>query len=195
MYTKHHTEGLILKSFERGEKDRAYAIFTKGFGLVYAHASGVRSESSKLCGAIQDLAYIDLVFIQARDRWRITDARNILNTWTKLQTKKNRELVARMLALVNKMLAVHDPQPELFETVVRGILFLSQTNITDKERANLEILLALRILKHLGYLGEEQSLQYLLSSPFVNDIFIFEAGRLRHQALSEINRSMKELQF
>ena len=193
MYTKHHTEGIILKSFNRGETDRAYAIFTRRFGLVYAHGKSVRAETSKLRGALQDLNYSDFVLVRARDRWRITDARPILSTWAEISTNEKREVVVRMIKLAGKLLAAHDPQPALFDTLASGIMFMSRTNLAPAECANVEVLLALRVLKHLGYLGEARVLEHLLASPFINDIHIFEAGRLRTRALSEINRSMKEL--
>lgn len=193
MYTKHHTKGLILKSFDRGEADRAYALFTEKFGLVYAHAQGVRKEKSKLRGALQLLSYSDIVLVRARDRWRITDARVILNTWQALATTEKREVAARMCDLVRRLLGAEEAQPELFHTLAEGILFLSRTRLLQNEIESLEVLLALRILRHLGYLGESKALDHLLASPFINDILIFEAGRLRTRALSEINRSMKEL--
>lgn len=193
MYTKHHTEGIILKSFERGEADRVYVIFTRAFGLVYAHASSVREEKSKLRGALLDFTYGEFTLVRARDRWRLTDARVLLATWNSLGVDAKRGVVVRMLGLVGKLSAAEDPQPELFDIVSRGMVFLSRTALSGSECANLEVLLALRVLKHLGYLGEAKPLEHLLASPFINDMLLFEAGRLRTRALSEINRSMREL--
>ena len=186
-YAKYHTDGFVLKSFDRGEADRAYAILTREFGLVYAHALG--AEGSKLRSSLQDLSYDELALVRTRDRWRVTDARSVLGTWK----AKDRALVARMLGLVGKLIAEHDPQPELFETIVRGATFAARTTLTSVEHSNLEVLLALRVLKHLGYLGESEPLAHLIASPFVTDIAIFEAGRLRTRALAEINRSIREL--
>lgn len=193
MYTKHYTKGLILQTFDRGETDCAYVILTEAFGLVYAHAKGVRTEHSKLRGALQQYMYVEIAFVRAKDRWRITDSRTVLHTWEALQDTQRREVVARMFDLVRRLVGQEEAQPELFFTLTEGILFLSRTHLSKEEVANLEVLLALRLLRHLGYLGDNKVLEHLIASPFINDILIFEAGRLRIRALSEINRSMREL--
>ena len=192
-YTKHHTEGLILHTFERGEADRAYAIFTEQFGLLYAHATSVRLEKAKLRGALQEFGYSDVVLVRARDRWRITDARVVFSTWGALGDSTKRELVARLFRLVRRLMGTEEAHPELFRVLAEGVLCIGRMHLSHEELHNLEVLLALRVLRHLGYLGDAQPLDHLLASPFINDILIFEAGRLRTRALSEINRSMREL--
>lgn len=193
-YTKHHTQALILRSFDRGEYDRAYALLTREFGLIYAHAKSVRKEQSKLRGALQDFMYSEIVVVRARESWRITDARVELDTWSAVgDSTAKKQLIARLYSLVGKLIGVEDLQSSLFDTLAHGALFLSRTHLRSDELANLEVLLALRILRQLGYLGEDRSLEHLLATPFINDILVFEAGRLRTKALSQINRSMRSL--
>jgi len=194
-YTKQNTPGIILKSFDRREADRAYVILTRNFGLVYADASGVRAETSKLRGALQDFSYSEITLIRARDRWRITDASVVLNTWQSIKESEKRALLGRMFHLVDKLVETHQEEEELFDALANAVFFLAKTRMTREECNNLEVLLALRVLRRLGYLGESASLEHVIASPFINDIHLFEAGRLRRRALSEINRSMREIQF
>ena len=45
---KYTTQCIVVESFDQGEHDRAYKLFTRDFGLVTAHAKSIRKLESKL---------------------------------------------------------------------------------------------------------------------------------------------------
>ena len=71
MYQKYQTEALVLGSRERGEADRVFALYTRDFGLVWARASGVRRENSKMRYALQSYCYIQTGLVRGKRGWRL----------------------------------------------------------------------------------------------------------------------------
>jgi hypothetical protein len=66
---------------------------------------------------------------------------------------------------------------------------LEKTKINDLQ--NVEIIIVLRILDNLGYIGGNEELQNFIKSPFENDL-IFTAAKNRTKILLEINKALKE---
>src|ERR1700733_3333657 len=77
MYQKYQTEALILKSFEQGEADKVFALFTHDFGLVRARASAVRSEHSKMRFAMQKYARAKVSLVKGKRGWRAAGASSL----------------------------------------------------------------------------------------------------------------------
>ena len=74
MYQKYNTEALILGSWESGESDRVFALFTRDFGLVRARATAVRAERSKMRYALQSYAHANVSLVRGKRGWRLAGA-------------------------------------------------------------------------------------------------------------------------
>ena len=88
------------------------------------------------------------------------------------------------------MLAGVEPNPALFLDLLNG-LFILEKSETKEELHNIEVIIVLRILNNLGYIGENETLQNIIKSPFEKDL-IFEVSRSRTKILSAINKALKE---
>lgn len=193
-YTKYHTQGIVLKKFDRGEADQVYAIFTREAGILYAHAQGVRKVGSKLRGGLQVGTVGTFSFIRARVSWRVTHASASVLAGTRLaQQARLNEVFGRLARLVMKLVPREEPQIELFDVFAHALRFIVRYELRDDDIENLEALLALRVLYTLGYVGKTKQFGYLLASPFVTDVFLAEAARVRQGALVRINRALREL--
>ena len=123
------------------EADRIYTIMTRNLGLVRATAIGVRKESSKLRGNLEPLSLSTISFVKGKDYWRLTSAEFIQNI-------PSIPMIARPLALIEKLVQGEAPNPELFDAVEKSVLSpelcdeMFETNLVSK------------ILFHLGYLKE-----------------------------------------
>ena len=123
------------------EADRIYTIMTRNLGLVRATAIGVRKESSKLRGNLEPLSLSTISFVKGKDYWRLTSAELIQNILAA-------PVIARPLALIEKLVQGEAPNPELFDAVEKSVLSpelcdeMFETNLVSK------------ILFHLGYLKE-----------------------------------------
>ena len=190
MHHIYHTEGIILESFNSGEAGKYYAIFTRDLGMIYASAQGVRKMSSKLRYVLQDFSYIKLDLVKGRDFWRLTSASktNSLNTLTK--KTRNFKVLANIARLLKRLLAGEEANQSLFNDLVKGLHILEK--IEDEEGiAHIEVILVLRILNNLGYVGGDINLDNLVQSPFEYDL-VFEVAKNRKEILQHINKALKE---
>lgn len=179
-----------MSSRNYGEAGKYYSIFTRDLGMVYASAQGVRKMSSKLRFIMQDFAYLKIDLVQGKDFWRVTSASktNLLEDIT-----KNSEALAvfsNVARLLKRLLAGEDPNEHLFQDILKGLLVLEKSEKKDDLR-NIEVVMVLRILKNLGYIGQDKDFDSLVESPFEEGL-IFEASKSRIKILSEINKALKE---
>jgi DNA repair protein RecO len=185
-----HTEGIILGSRNFGESGKYYYIFTRDLGMIYASASGVRKIASKLRFILQDFAYIKVDLVQGQNIFRVTSASktNMLEVVTKQpETLKIFNNIARLL---KRLLAGIEPNQALFTDVLQGLLVLEK--IKEKgDLHNAEVVMVLRILNNLGYIGGNENLKDLIKSPF-EESMIFEVSKSKSHILHQINKALKQ---
>ncbi len=193
-HTKHHTEALIVGTYDRGEVDRLYMLFTKDFGLLYAKARGVRKIHSKLRSTLQNLSHIHCSLIRAQDTWQLTNA-DVHDTLAASLYGKEKELlrVGRIVKLLKRLLEREEKNKALYQTVIEGLRYLAHPTLSTQERDYTEALVVMRILHALGYLGNPHYFGYLLGSVHVNDMLVGETGRVQSRAVAEINRSLRTI--
>ncbi|MFZ3011676.1 MAG: DNA repair protein RecO [Minisyncoccia bacterium] len=189
MHHIYHTEGIILGSKNYGETGKYYYIFTRDLGMIYASAQGVRKLSSKLRFVLQDFSYVKIDLVQGKDFWRVTSA----SKTNKLeQLSKNYEtflVVSNIGKLLKRLLAGIEPNQALFSDLINGLSVLEKSG-KDGLR-DVEIILVLRILNNLGYIGDDKVLERLIKSPFEENL-IFEVSKSKSQVLNQINKALKE---
>lgn len=195
-YTKHHTMGFVLQAFNIGEANRAYHILTRDLGLIHAKAQSVRELRSKLRFGLQELVFADMSFVRAKDTWRVTHARTTYSLLDAVVADREKvALIRRTLKLLRRLLQGEEKDTVLYDIVSQAFTFLGTTSFSHDNLLNFEVLTVLRILHHLGYLGEDRYFGYLLAAPYMNDMHISEAGRVRTRAVREINRTLRVLDF
>lgn len=190
MHHIHHTEGIILGSKNFGETGRYYSIFTRDLGMVYASAQGVRKMSSKLRFILQDFAYVKIDLVQGKDFWRVTSASKTNKLEAITKHKDNFAVFFNIANLLKRLLAGVEPNEALFVDLVNGLSILEKTK-TKEDLQNIEVVIVLRILNNLGYIGGNEILQNLIKSPFEENL-IFEISKSRPQVLRHINKALKE---
>ncbi len=190
MHHIYHTEGIILGSRNLRESDKYYFIFTRDLGMIYASASGVRKMSSKLRYVLQDFAYIKVDLVQGRNTFRITSASktNLLDGITK--RPETLRIVSSVARLLKRLLAGVEPNEVLFADLIHSFSVLEKVE-NKNDFQNIEVVMVLRILNNLGYIGENEILQNLVRSPF-DETIIFEASQARSHVLKHINDALKE---
>ncbi len=190
MHHIYHTEGIILGSKNFGEAGRYYSIFTRDLGLIYGSAQGVRKMSSKLRFVLQDFAYIKVDLVQGRDFWRVTSATKTNELEDINKMPKNLAVFVNITRLLKRLLAGIEPNPELFTDVLNGLYVLEKSK-TDEDLRNIEMIMVLRILNNLGYIGGSEEMQKLVRSPLESGL-VYEISKQRSQVLFLINKTLKE---
>jgi hypothetical protein len=87
------------------------------------------------------------------------------------------------------LLAGVEKNEALFADLINSFSVLEKTE--RKDLRNIEMIIVLRILDNLGYIGGNEALQNFIKSPFENDL-VFTAAQNRTKILSEINKALKE---
>ncbi|MBP6888386.1 MAG: recombination protein O N-terminal domain-containing protein [Candidatus Pacebacteria bacterium] len=134
---KYTTEGVILESYDQGEHDRAFKVFTKDFGMIICHARSVRKLESKLRAHILPRSISLLTLVKGREVWRLTGAE-----------RKNLEtpFVAEVVELLKRFVRGEGAHKSLYKRLIE---LSALTQEYDKEKVRLLIYYVL--LVELGY--------------------------------------------
>lgn len=73
---KYVTRSIVLESFDQGEHDRAYKIFTREYGLLMCQAKSIRKLESKLRAHILPRSLSLVTLVKGREVWRLVGAEN-----------------------------------------------------------------------------------------------------------------------
>jgi DNA repair protein RecO len=190
MHHIYHTEGLILGSSNYGEAGKYYSVFTRDLGMVFASAQGVRKISSKLRFVLQDFSYAKMDFVRGKDFWRITSASKTNKLESVSQRRETLEVFSNISRLLKRLLAGEEANEVLFDDLLNGLSVLEKCETTEELR-NIEVVIVLRVLHNLGYIGEMEMTDDIVKSPFEQDL-VFKVSKNRNKILSEINKAIQE---
>lgn len=192
-YTKYTTEAIILRSFNVGEADRYFSLFTKDIGLIQAQARGVRQLKSKQRYALQNMSLSQVSLVRGKSRWRITNAISRESAFASLDDKSMRAF-ARILKLLDRLIKGEEENKDLYILVYEGYTYIRDMNLTEKSIKSVEVLLVLRILENLGYLERNKFSELFRGEPFNGEKVVMTAHVLG-KAVFEINESIKASQL
>ena len=193
MHHIYHTEGVILGSRNYGEAGKCFYIFTRDLGMLYASAQGVRKLSSKLRYVLQDFNYVKVDLVRGKDFWRVTSASKTNALEGILEDKNKLGIMVNISKLLRRLLAGEDANEILFADLIKGLQVLEKTEKRE-ELPNVEVILVLRILNNLGYIGGAENLQSLITSPFEDEL-VYQVAKSKRDILAEINKALRETQL
>ncbi len=193
-HTIYHTKGFIVSSFDTGESNKFFRIYTKDHGLVNATAQGVRLMKSKLRYSLQDSHYCDISLVRGKDIWRITSASINKYHSNEIHLNRNKRIVfSKIIALLRKLIQGEEADPKLFKVIENGYLYLGQKDLDEKEIHNLEIILVLQILNILGYLDTPETYLKFVESDVFSASLINEVGESKQDVVSVINNTLESI--
>jgi len=196
MHHIYHTQGFILQAMNSGESNKFITIFTRDLGLIRASAQGARFLKSKLRYSLQEFSYAEVSLVHGKSGWRITNAKQIRSLYEHFKDSSEKlELAARILFLLRRLLHGEEKNERLFLVIEHGFEFLKKQVSTIEESANFELIIVLRVLHILGYVGKVPALSIFIESPDINPAMLPEIARIRLEAISTINKSLKETQL
>ena len=189
MYQKYHTEALVLRSYERGEADRVFALLTEDFGLVRARASAVRRENSRQRYALQTGARVRISLIRGSRGWRIAGAEALGGIAPENASALG--VFARLSALLERLLQGEEANAYLFATCAEAHAALQLT--PHETHHSLELLAVARILFALGYLSAE-SLGAAAASTTYEHVTLVTAPE-KTSLLASVNKALQATQL
>lgn len=186
MYQKYNTDALVLGSREYGEADKIFSLFTRDFGLVYARASAVRSESSRMRYALQNYSRSRVSLVRGKRGWRIGGTVALKSAGD----GEGAETFARIARLILRLIAGEDENQYVFATLSEAHEALKQES--KESRATIELVCVARVLYGLGYLSSEALETTLFTHTSYASEHVREAEILKEKLLPSVNRAIAE---
>jgi recombinational DNA repair protein (RecF pathway) len=134
---KYTTKAIVIESFDQGEHDRVYKLFTREFGLLMAHAKSVRKLESKLRAHVLPRTVSLVTLVAGREMWRLVGAEEQKGAGT---------VIGDIAALVRRLIRGEGTHKALYDRLME---FMVAEPSFDKQKARL--LLYFMCLVELGY--------------------------------------------
>ena len=190
MYQKYQTDALVLGGRENGENDRTFALYTREFGLLWARASAVRKESSRMRYALQNYSHASVGVVRGKRGWRAAGATAVTHAHG---DERAVAAFARIAHLVLRLVQGEEANPYLFAALAEAHSALMQEKCDAF--ATIEIVCVARILYALGYISTEALSSALFTHTAYTGEYLLEAETMRDTLLSSINKAIAEAQL
>jgi len=188
MHPIFHTEGIIISSRNIKEADKYFWIFTRDFGMLRADARSVRKHDSKLRTFLTDFSRAKISFVKTKIGWRITSVQGL--SFLENAGIFGKEIFSKSAKLLQRLCPPDEKHIELYEDIV-SIFEKKTEEFFINDYKNIELVSAIRILFHLGYIEHNASvLPFTRGS--VSKILLTDAFVQRRELLKTVNNSLKE---
>lgn len=194
------TEGFVLGGSNFGESNKILFIFTRELGFIMASAQGLRNLKSKLKYSLQDFSFSELSIVRGKNMWKVTNAKEKSSLYSAF--KENEEalkMCASIFLFLKKMLAGEERDEVLFEIISSAFSYLSgftaEKILESVALKNFELILMLRILNRLGYVGASENFSVFAGSHHWDSDVVEKMSISRNWALAEINKAIRESQM
>jgi recombinational DNA repair protein (RecF pathway) len=151
-------------------------------GLLRASARAARRENSKLRYGLEMLTQARFSLIRGVYEWKITGTQDVSHLCVPT-TALERQAAGRVARLVLRLVRGEEPNLALYTTLEEGLKALARG-------ADVEVVLVLRILRHLGYLPDTQELRPFIEKDFFSIELAGEIAASRKQLIKTINESL-----
>jgi recombinational DNA repair protein (RecF pathway) len=157
---KYVTRCLVLESYDQGEHDRAYKVFTREFGMLVCQAKSIRKIESKLRAHILPRSISLITLVEGKEVWRLVGA---------VEEVPSPLYVHEVSTLLKRFVRGGGSQKTLYDRVVA---FMEAAHLYEEQTARL--LLYYIVLVELGYadakvIGIETIKEY--SKETVDDLY------------------------
>lgn len=180
---KYVTKAIILESYDQGEHDRAYKVFTREFGLLICQAKSVRKLESKLRAHLLPRSISLLTLVKGKEVWRLVGAEKEQHDLT---------FIHEVTSLVKRFIRGEGAHKALYD---RLIYFLKCS--TSYKEQSVRLLLYYMLLVELGYadakvIGAKDIKEYISFS--VEDLYT-HLLLTEYQVRSHVREVLEEIQL
>ena len=180
---KYVTQSIVLDSYDQGEHDRAYKVFTREFGLLICQAKSIRKLESKLRAHILPRSISLITLVQGKEVWRLVGAQEeVLFS----------PYIHEATTLLKRFVRGEGVYKKLYDRI---IAFLESASLYDEQAARL--LLYYVVLVELGYadakvIGAKDIKEYISFS--INDLYT-HLLLTKESVRSHVQEVLKEAQL
>ena len=160
-YSTYTTEALVCGSRPNHTSDKAFLLFTKDAGMLWATARSVREERSSQRYALQDFSLIKVSLVRGKSGWRIGSAESEYNAFTEAKSREARGMLTGMVRLLRQFMKGEESVPAVFEDSRK---FLDSVKNEQNEKGHVVDVFAIRLLHKLGYISVAEDYEEYLRS-------------------------------
>ncbi len=182
MYPVFVSDGIVLGKRIAGEENTLVAILTREHGLIRASARAARRENSKLRYGVETLSQANFSFIRGKYEWKLTGALKISHALIPSQAS-GRQAAGRISRLILRLIHGEEKNAALYTTVHEGFAALARD-------VDVEAVLVLRVLSHLGYLPDTPELKPFIEQDFFSLELTNRVNASRSLLIKVINESL-----
>ncbi len=153
MYDIDSATGYVLSYYNAGEADRRYRILTREHGLLFASATSVRKESSKLKYFLQKLNLVEVELISSKSGYRLTGGQ-LLSKTSKQLDNVSLSALDRIGILIGRLCQASDEHLDLFAIYDSITKQLQGTNNVQQTEI-IELWGTARVLHEFGYFNPD----------------------------------------
>jgi DNA repair protein RecO len=189
------TEGIIIKSFPRGEADKLYVFFTRDLGVIHVLAQGIRKKGSKLAPSVDEFSHGNFSLVKTKNAWRLVGAEANDNFFRSIKINFIFRKVRNILYLISDTCEenIEDGQ-EIFDKTMELFNFFKSVSVNNLEKLELAEMLFL-----VFFLTKQGIMPYgILDNKIINDCS-FDPKSLdvlysvKDKIVQSINIGIKEL--
>ena len=120
-------QGVVLRTWKLGEAHRIISLFTRDRGKIRAVAKGVRRTRSKFGARLEPASHVAVQLYEGRSELGIVTQAETLDRFAGLRSDLHRFAEASaMLEAVSQVAPDADPNPRLYEMLVRALRTLDE---------------------------------------------------------------------
>lgn len=160
-YQTYITEAIVCGSKHSMTSDRAYLLFTKDAGMLWATARSVRLEKSKQRYALQDFSIIRVSLVKGKGGWRAGSVEAVGNPFMEALSRQARGGVHSAMMLLRRFVHGEEVNTSLYSDTVLALTCMSVAEGGDI--ADLQDIFTLRLLHSLGYIAPRAVYEALLT--------------------------------
>lgn len=168
-------------------------IFTRELGLIPAHVQGVRAGHSKLRFGLQDFSHSNISLVHGKSGWKVVNAIPQSSWFDEFKNNSSKLYVcANTVLFLRKFVKGEEKDENLFNILKEGFVFLAKEKMLYQAIVAFQCLMMFRIFRQLGYIGEDQSLDYLFNEKGWSLEILDFVIKNQKKLLFLINKALKE---
>jgi DNA repair protein RecO len=191
MYSKLSTQAIVLKTEDVGEKDVLLSLFTREFGFVYAKATGVRTQSSRLRFALQTMTLCFVSLVHGKTGWILTNATFLKSYYFDSTRQIQKHTTIKILHLLGRLYIGEEAHIDLFDFIEEKLDLILEAGLDGEDIKHLEIFTVFKMLEKLGYVENHKVVSPLASADLFTDDLRTYIGENKAQITPFINSAIR----
>lgn len=190
-YTHIEVKCFVIDYIDVGESSRSYLLLCENLGPIWAKATSVRKQQSKLRYHLQQYSNIKITLIEGREYFRIVGVSDFEDAiiFDNLSPEK-KELVVRIFQLLRRLLVGEERSSLIYDFVTKSLSYLVENNNLDSEILfAFEIAVVSNVLMILGYVDKKEFEIGVEST--INEEYLREVSLRRKEILVQVNNALK----